>query len=146
MGSFSPNGWGLYDMLGNVWEFCSDLAQEYPSDSQVDPTGSITGWHRAVRGGSWHRKGSDVALLNVISPTRRSRTSTAASALCGPRIDVHIPPQSSILHVTRDTCSLEKWAIMGAPHHPTAVEGDIPRRILSPIVMSPLACILRLRS
>ena len=53
VGGKQPNAWGLYDMHGNVLEWCWDWLGNYSSDSVIDPTGPSSGTSRVYRGGCW---------------------------------------------------------------------------------------------
>jgi formylglycine-generating enzyme required for sulfatase activity len=57
VGQKPANAWGLYDMHGNILEFCWDLYEGYSSEAQIDPVGTAFGDKRVVRGGSWTHSG-----------------------------------------------------------------------------------------
>ena len=54
VGEKEKNAWGLFDMHGNVCEWCHDLYEEYSSESVTNPTGAQTGFLRLIRGGHWN--------------------------------------------------------------------------------------------
>jgi formylglycine-generating enzyme len=53
VGYFAPNGYGVYDTVGNVWEWCWDWYAAYSSGAQTDPRGPTSGTQRIARGGGW---------------------------------------------------------------------------------------------
>ena len=53
VGSFPPNAYGLYDIAGNIWEWCWDYPANYTTDYQLDPRGAASGSTRVGKGGNW---------------------------------------------------------------------------------------------
>jgi formylglycine-generating enzyme required for sulfatase activity len=83
---FKPNAWGLYDMIGNAWEWCGDWYGDYRGIA-VDPQGPSTGKSKVLRGGSWESgpRQSRCAYRSKSMPDERSN-------ICGFRIVRQPPP------------------------------------------------------
>ena len=64
--SLKPNGYGLYDMIGNVWEWCSDWYDSayYYSSPVKNPRGPVAGTHKVLRGGAWYCDDKEVRVTN----------------------------------------------------------------------------------
>jgi len=73
VGKKSANAWGLYDMHGNVYEWCWDWYGDYSSGAQTNPMGASSGSWRVVRGGCWNDEAKKLrsAYRNLISPSDR---------------------------------------------------------------------------
>lgn len=73
VGLKKPNGLGLYDMSGNVWQWVQDWYGDYRSGNVTDPAGPLKGSRRVSRGGSWHGSEQECRSANRGNSTQGSR-------------------------------------------------------------------------
>ena len=84
--SYHPNAWGLYDMHGNVWEWCHDWYGDYTVNTEIDPLGPDSGTMRIRRGGSWFKYGHSCRSANRNSGHPSSRYKTTGFRLVAQRL------------------------------------------------------------
>jgi formylglycine-generating enzyme required for sulfatase activity len=98
VGTKRPNGFGLYDMHGNVWEWCSDWYGDYGGEASTDPLGADTGSLRVYRGGSWFFYAGlcRSAFRSGSSPDYESNRLSFRVALSLEPYDASVPPAAAL--------------------------------------------------
>jgi sulfatase modifying factor 1 len=101
-GTFEANRYGLYDMAGNLWEWCWDYWVDTPSNNTVDPRGPTSGSLRARRGGSWNSVAPSVACAWRDYDSPNSGWDEMGFRLVRSSVGTGIPQTASLTLDTRD--------------------------------------------
>ena len=112
VGSYKPNSFGLFDMHGNVWEWCENKYGGYPSGAVTDPQGPATGTNRGMRGGSFLSKEFEIrySSRNGSRPTDRDKQygirlakTSEIKIASSPTLEKNVNKQDSIEIITPTT-------------------------------------------
>jgi len=112
VGSYKPNSFGLFDMHGNVWEWCENKYGGYPSGAVTDPQGPATGTNRGMRGGSFLSKEFEIrySSRNGSRPTDRDKQygirlakTSEIKIASSPTLEKNVKKQDSIEVITPTT-------------------------------------------